>query len=140
MGTKKALQYALLMLGFSSFHEAFAESLLDQEGIFEEGDTVPGLSEEILEDEAEFVEVVAKVKENEPRLAERLVKRPRKNLSLIYLPSNERKGMIVDETATTGENANRHLPMGVRNEPTQVSYVQQINQAIPHTVSLDFVR
>lgn len=140
MVMKKTLQYTLLVLGFSIFHGAMADSILDQEGIFEESDAVPGLVEEGIEGEAEIVEVVAKVKENEPRLAERFIKRPRKNLSLIYLPSNEGKGMIIDETATTGENANRHLPMGVRKDLTQVSYVQQINEAIPHSVSLDYIR
>ncbi|MBM3632178.1 MAG: hypothetical protein FJX03_00500 [Alphaproteobacteria bacterium] len=140
MAITKTIQYTLFVLGFSILHEARAESILDQEGIFEDSDAAPSLVEENIENEAEIVEVVAKVKENEPRLAERLGKRPRKNLSLIHLPSNGGKGLIIDETATTGENANRHLPIGIRKEPMQVSYVQQINQAIPHSVSLDFIR
>ena len=135
------LQGAVLFLGCASSNMVMAETLMEREGAFDDGsDSTQGLVEETqLEDNsAEFVDVVARPKVDQSQLGERHVKLPRKDLSMIQLPSSGGKGMIIDETATTGENAKSHLPHAVRQETTNSPYLQEINQVIPQPVSLDF--
>ena len=141
MYLKQTIQGVVLFLGFASLNMAMAESLMEREGTFdEEGDAAQGLVEEgqIEDNRSEFVEVFARPKADQSHLGERHVKLPRRDLSMIQLPSSGGKGMIVDETATTGENAKKHLPQAVGQETPNSPYLQEINQVIPNPVALGF--
>lgn len=147
MYLKQAIQGAVLFLGFASLNMAMAGSLMEREGTLDDdSDAAPGMVEETqLEDNSpEFVDVVARPKVDQSQLGERHVKLPRKDLSMIQLPSSGGKGMIIDETATTGESAEsaertkKHLRQVVGQEITNSPYLQEINQVIPNPVSLDF--
>jgi hypothetical protein len=141
MYLKKAIQGAVLFLGFASLNMAMAESLMEREGTSDDdNDSAQGLVEETpVEDiRPELVEVVVRPKADRSQLVERHINLSRKDLSMIQLPSSGGKGVIIDETATTGENANKRLPQAAKQETSNSPYLQEISQVIPTPVSLDF--
>ena len=81
------------------------------------------------ESPVEFVEVAATpLRKSGARL-------PGRELAMISSSSGGRK-QIKDETATTGKNANQHLPSSVRHETTSSPYLHEMNQVVPQLLTL----
>ena len=142
MFLKKTFQGAVLFLGLASLNLAVASSMREWDGSFDDGesseevtprgfvdDTMPVSPENVMPS-IEFVDVVVSPRrQNQNRLSH-------KDLAMVQLPSSA-KNDIKDETATTGENAKKHLPLSVGQEITPSAYLHEINQVIPSLLPMD---
>lgn len=144
MSLKIAFQKTVILLSLGSFHEAMATPLSEWEGSFIENE-----SEESIAPPRGFVDDVTRTPMTEdvtPELVEVAVAPKRqallqnrsshKDLAMVPVASSGGQN-IKDETATTGENAKKQLPFSVKSEQMQSPYLHQINQVVPHLISMD---
>lgn len=133
----KILQGMGLVLLLSSLNIATAAKMRQWEGAFveeneAEGQMPRGFEESMPDSEKgtspDVVEVVwSKLKPNE-------IKVPRQNLALVQISSNTQR-KIKDETAITGQNAKKKLPMAVKKaDSNQSLFGLEIDQAILHSL------
>lgn len=144
MSLKFFFQGTVIFLTLGSFSGAMASPLSEWEGSFIENE-----AEESMAPPRGFVDDTTRTpvpeEESTPlievalspkRLAQLENRNSHKDLAMVPVVSGGAKE-IKDDTATTGENEEKPVPLFLRAEQIQSPYLHQITQVVPQLISMD---